>query len=124
MIPEDAARLKLKCRLVKPKHTRRCDPNASGVATSARNEIGSFRIGRRTSGAHIGLVDPIIDAIRSARMHTRDQAQLPAFLQSIALKGQLQDQVAGPVVAPWAAGTRPHAATSIVTRVQDDPEER
>ncbi len=29
-----------------------------------------------------------------------------------------------PNLAPWAAGTRPHAATSIVTRVQDDPEER
>ena len=97
--PKNARRLQLKRCGIEAKDAQRGLANASRIVARSRNQVGSFGIGRRPARAHVGLINSIVDTVRCARMHTRNQAQLPTFFQPIAMKRQLQDQIAGPIVA-------------------------
>ena len=97
-ITENANRLRLEGRWIETKDSAGGLVNAGRIAASARNQIWAFGIRRCAARSHVGPIESVVDAVWSARVNIRDEAQLPTLFEPVAAEWKLHNQIAGPVV--------------------------
>src|SRR5271154_372806 len=97
-VSENPGRLQHERRRIKSVHGPRGFSNAGWIGVCA-DDVRPFSVLRSAALADVCLIDSIDNAVRSARVHGRNGRHLPAFFESIPGEGQLEHQIAGPIVS-------------------------